>query len=297
MINIYEIIKRFNLKLVGKISDPIIHNVNSLNNQKSGGLCWVKEKKYLKKISTGIFVVSHKLDLPKKNNIAFLVTNENPKIIFSKILREYFIKPRNYYFKSDILTHKQNPEIIIGENVFIGQNVSIGKGTIIHHNVVIEADSIIGCNCIIKSHVSLGTEGLGFEYENDKLVKFPQLGNIIIGDYVEIGPNSTIRRASIDSTIIGSGSKIGSLVNIGHNSEIGENCILTSNVILGGSSKIGNNVYLGIGTVTKNGSIIGDNSLIGMGSIVTKDISSDVIAYGFPAKIIKHKSNPKDISS
>ena len=80
-------------------------------------------------------------------------------------------------------------------------------------------------------------------------------------------------------------------VNIGHNSLIGENCILTCNVITGGSSILGKEVFMGINSILKNGVSIGDNSKIGMGSVVIKDIPSNVVAFGNPAKEISRRKN------
>ena len=291
MIKTYELIQQFELKLVGEFTNTTISSVNSIHNQNEKGLSWIKDESVLKNVKKGIYIVSDKITLPKKKYVVFLLTTKSPKVIFSKILNQYFAKPINYYLVNKVSKHKANHEIIVSDNVFIGQNVKIGKGTIIFPNVVIEADSVIGENCIIKSHVSIGTDGLGFEHEDQKLVKFPQLGNVIIGNNVELGPNSTVRRATLDSTVIGEGSKIGSLVNIGHNSLIGQNCILTCNVITGGSSILGKDVFMGINSIIKNGVSIGDNSKIGMGSVVIKDIPSNVVAFGNPAKKISHRKN------
>ena len=289
--DIFEIAKNYKLEIIGDIKNPNIETVNSINYQNVNGLSWIKNETFLKNVKKGFYVVSDKITVQKKKNVVFLLTSKSPKVIFSKILNQYFSRPVDYYLKNEVAKHKVNHEIIVSDNVFIGKNVIIGKGTIIFPNVVIEANSVIGENCKIKSHVSIGTDGLGFELEYQKLVKFPQLGNVIIGNNVEIGPNSTVRRATLDSTIIENGSKIGSLVNIGHNSLIGQNCILTCNVITGGSSKLGKGVFMGMNSVVKNGVSIGNNSKIGMGSVVIKDIPSNVVAFGNPAKKISRRKN------
>ena len=289
--DIFEIAKNYKLEIIGDIKNPNIETVNSINYQNVNGLSWIKNETFLKNVKKGFYVVSDKITVQKKKNVVFLLTSKSPKVIFSKILNQYFSRPVDYYLKNEVAKHKVNHEIIVSDNVFIGKNVIIGKGTIIFPNVVIEANSVIGENCKIKSHVSIGTDGLGFEFEYQELVKFPQLGNVIIGNNVEIGPNSTVRRATLDSTIIENGSKIGSLVNIGHNSLIGQNCILTCNVITGGSSKLGKGVFMGMNSVVKNGVSIGNNSKIGMGSVVIKDIPSNVVAFGNPAKKISRRKN------
>ena len=289
MLKVHKIAELYNLKLSGNLKDPEINNVNSLDNQKIDGLSWIKNQKSLNKVKKGFFIVSDNLSIQKKKNVVYLTTNQSPKIIFSKIITEFFSPKIDFYLKNCVSEHLKNENIKISENVFIGENVSIGDGTIVYPNVVIEANTVIGNNCTIKSHVSLGTEGLGLELDKttNQLVKFPQLGNVVLKNNIDIGPNSTVRRATLDSTIIKSGSKIGSFVNIGHNSEIGKNCILTCNIVTGGSSKIGDNTFIGVNSMIKNGLNVGPNSIIGMGSVVIKELKSNIVAYGNPAKEIR----------
>jgi UDP-3-O-[3-hydroxymyristoyl] glucosamine N-acyltransferase len=288
-IKISYLVKKYNLKLVGNSDEILIYSPSSLKNQKPNSISWIKSQKHLEQIKCGIFVISSKIKFLPKENVTYLVSDESPKLIFSKILKNHFTSNFDFYLQNCVDNHRLNKKIKISENVFIGKNVSIGSGTIIFPNVVIEANTVIGENCIIKSHVSIGTEGLGLELDKieDNLVKFPQIGNVILEKNVEIGPNSTVRRGALDSTIIKSHTKIGSLVNIGHNSIIGKNCILTCNVITGGSSFIGDYCFIGVNSVIKNGIKIGSNSLLGMGSVVTKELGSNIVAYGNPAKEIR----------
>tara|TARA_Y100000992_G_scaffold293480_1_gene252154 strand:+ start:4012 stop:4887 length:876 start_codon:yes stop_codon:yes gene_type:complete len=288
MINSHDLASRYNLKLINA-SDSEIKGVTSLDNQKDNYLTWVKSENFLDKIKKGLVLINSSIDFEPKNDITYLITEDSTKLIFSKILQRYFVPKIDFYLKNCVDEHINNSNIKVSDNVFIGQNVTIGKGTIIFPNVVIEANSVIGSNCIIKSHVSIGTEGLGLELDKsmDKLMSFPQIGNAILNDNVDIGPNSTVRRGALGSTIIKSNSKIGSMVNIGHNCEIGKNCILTCNIVTGGSSVIGDYSFIGINTVIKNGLNIGENCIIGMGSVVTKNIESQLVAYGNPSKVIR----------
>ena len=292
MLKACKIAELYGLKLFGDLTIEKINSVNSLDYQKSDGLSWIKNQKSLEKVKKGFFIVGDNLSITDKKNVVYLITNQSSKIIFSKIIAEFFSPRIDFYLKNCISEHLKNENIKISENVFIGKNVSIGYGTIIYPNVVIEANTVIGDNCTIKSHVSLGTEGLGLEFDKtiNQLVKFPQLGNVVLENNIDIGPNSTVRRATLDSTIIKSGSKIGSFVNVGHNSEIGKNCILTCNIVTGGSSIIGDNTFIGVNSVIKNGLNIGSNSVVGMGSVVTKELKSNIVAYGNPAKEIRENT-------
>lgn len=283
--------EEFDLKIIGQ-ENKEIEIVTSLDDQTENGLTWVKSEKFITKANKGVVLVHKEVSLPDNSSVTFLVTEKSPKVVFSQILSKHFTPPIDYYLLNEVDKHLKNPNIKIGDNVFIGQNVIIGDGTVIYPNVVIEANSVIGENCLIKSHVSIGTEGLGLEMnpETDLLEKFPQLGKVIFEDYVEIGPNATVRRGALKDTIVRRGTKIGSLVNIGHNCDIGENCILTCNIVTSGSSKIGNNVFIGVNVVIRNGVNVGSDTQLGMGAVVTKSIPDNVVAYGNPAKVIRVNS-------
>lgn len=153
---------------------------------------------------------------------------------------------------------------MIHDFVFIGPRVKIGSGATIHPGVCIHADTIIGKNCTIKSNAVIGSDGFGFAPTNDgRYTRIPQRGNVMIGDDVEIGANTTIDRATFGSTIIGSGVKIDNLVQIAHNVEIGEHSVIASQTGIAGSSKIGKRVMFG-GQVGITGHIsIADGTILG----------------------------------
>lgn len=284
------IAEKFDLDLVGD-GNRIINGATSLGDQAENLITWVKSEKYLDQVSKGVVVLSKEVFTNPKDQVVYLLADSNVKLKFSKILQEYFEPTKDYFLLNEVEQHRKNKALRIGDNVFIGQNVLIGDGTVIYPNVVIEANTVIGENCVLKSHVSLGTEGLGLELnpDTDLLEKFPQLGRVVFEDNVEIGPTSTVRRGALMDTVIKRGTKIGSLVNIGHNCEVGENCILTCNIVTSGSSKIGNNVFIGVNVVVNNAIDIGDDSQIGMGAVVTKPVPENVIAYGNPAKVIRKR--------
>ncbi len=173
------------------------------------------------------------------------------------------------------------PHVYIGDNVIIGNNTIIYPGVRIYHN------SEIGDNCIIHSGAVIGSDGFGFSKEKNVYHKIPQLGNVIIKDNVEIGANTTIDRAVMDSTIIKSGVKLDNLIQIAHNCEIGENTVMAAQVGIAGSTKIGENCVLG-GQVGIGGHItIGKNSQIGAQSGIisnTKEGSEIIGTPAFPVK-------------
>lgn len=282
------IAERFDLSIVGNSQIPI-DAIGSLKKQERNSLFWVKNQANLSKVVKGCVVVSSDLDIADTNDeITYLITDDKPRLVFAKIVHEFFSEETKEDFTNYVDVHRKNPNIDIKENVFIGKDVEIGDGTIIHPNVVIYSNTRIGKNCIIRTHVSIATEGLGLEMDPsvNEYIKFPQLGGVIIEDNVEIGPTSTIRRSALDDTIIKRGTKIGSLVNIGHNCIIGENCILTCQIVTSGSSTIGDNVFMGVNSLVKNGVNIGSNVTIGQGAVVTKNVPDDSTYIGSPAEPI-----------
>jgi UDP-3-O-[3-hydroxymyristoyl] glucosamine N-acyltransferase len=239
--------------------------------------------------------VNHQTPFTPKEGITYIITKKDAKLQLSLIMKEFFAPSAEYYLVNETDKHRLNKDIKIGDHVFIGQNVTIGNGSVIYPFAVIEADSIIGENCVIKPHTSIGSEGIGIALnEETKLYeKLPQIGHVVLGDHVDVGPNATIRRGALGQTIIGDGSKIGANVNVGHNCIFGVNAFLTANISTGGSSILGDNVYLGMNASVKNGITIGNNAQIGMGAVVTKSVPDGMIAFGNPAKVIRERKDLK----
>ncbi len=149
-----------------------------------------------------------------------------------------------FAYISDNVTIGNNVKLHSG--VVIGNNVTIGDNTVLHPGVKIYHDCIIGANVTIHAGSVIGSDGFGFAPLTDgSYRKIPQIGNVVIEDYVEIGANVTIDRATMGSTLIGKGVKLDNLVQIAHNVEIGENTVMSAQVGVSGSAKIGKNVLVG----------------------------------------------------
>ncbi|MES2587763.1 MAG: UDP-3-O-(3-hydroxymyristoyl)glucosamine N-acyltransferase [Bacteroidota bacterium] len=141
---------------------------------------------------------------------------------------------------------KIGKNVKIYPNVFIGENVTIGDNSILYPGANVYADCVIGEHCIIHSGVIIGADGFGFvPDEKGEYQKVPQIGNVILEDYVEVGSNSTIDRATLGSTIIRRGVKIDNLCQIAHNVEVGKNTAMAAQVGIAGSAKIGESVMIG----------------------------------------------------
>ena len=130
----------------------------------------------------------------------------------------------------------------IHQQVFIGENVTIGDNTILYPGVKIYHDCKIGNNCVIHSGAVIGADGFGFAPQVDTdFKKVPQIGNVVIEDWVEIGSNTCVDRATMGSTILRRGVKLDNLIQIAHNVEIGENTVIAAQTGISGSSKVGKN--------------------------------------------------------
>lgn len=166
---------------------------------------------------------------------------------------------------------------------YIGDDVTIGDNCTLYPHVTIYHDCILGNNCIMHAGAVIGSDGFGFAPEGENYKKIPQLGNVIIEDDVEIGANSTIDRAVMDSTIIRRGVKMDNLVQIAHNVEIGENTVMAAQVGIAGSVKVGKHCMFG-GQVGLAGHIhIADNVVFGAQSGVISDIKEATTVLGAPA--------------
>lgn len=149
-----------------------------------------------------------------------------------------------FAYISDNVTVGNNVKLYSG--VVLGNNVIIGDNTVLHAGVKVYHDCIIGNNVTIHAGTVIGSDGFGFAPLTDGTYKkIPQIGNVIIEDYVEIGANTTIDRATMGSTLIKKGVKLDNLIQIAHNVEIGEHTVMAAQVGVSGSAKIGSNVMMG----------------------------------------------------
>jgi UDP-3-O-[3-hydroxymyristoyl] glucosamine N-acyltransferase len=174
-------------------------------------------------------------------------------------------------------------------HVYIGERVKIGDNVIIYSGARILADCVIGNNCTLHAGCIIGSDGFGFAPNSEgQYHKVAQIGNVIIEDYVEIGANTTIDRATLGSTVIRKGVKIDNLIQIAHNVEIGENTVIAAQTGIAGSTKIGKNCMIG-GQVGIVGHIqIADGTKIAAQSGVSSSIiKEESIIQGSPALEIK----------
>jgi UDP-3-O-[3-hydroxymyristoyl] glucosamine N-acyltransferase len=216
-----------------------------------------------------------------------LIKVKDPKLFFSIVANELFVKrKKGFIHPSSVI----DPEAVIDPSAYIGPNCTIGKviigsNTVIYGNVFLYDRTVIGKNVTINAGTVIGAEGFGYNRnEKGQAIQFPHLGGVIIEDDVEIGTNTSIDRGALSDTILKRGCKIDNLVHIAHNVQIGEDAYVIANAMIGGSTKIGDRSYIAPSVSLKDQLVIGDDSLIGMAASLLKNVGSNEIWSGNPAR-------------
>ena len=177
---------------------------------------------------------------------------------------------------------------MIGAHAVVENDARIGDRTVLHAHVFVGAGCRIGEDCEVHPHTSIGSDGFGYAVGADgRPRKIPHLGNVEIGDGVEIGSNCAIDRATLTSTYIRSGTKLDNICHIAHNCDLGENGFFTAGFMMGGSTKIGRQFVTGGNSVVTAHITLGDNVVLAGRSSVTCDVP-DAGAYGgYPLQPLK----------
>lgn len=172
----------------------------------------------------------------------------------------------------------------IGAGVYIGENTTIGKACDIRPNANIASNTVMGNGCTIHMGAVIGSDGFGFAPQADKTwYKIPQIGNVILGNDVEVGANTTIDNGAIGSTKIGNGVKLDNLIQIAHNVEIGDHSALAAHTAIAGSVKIGQYCQIGGASAIAGHLTIADHVVVLATSFVTQSIhEASVYSSAFP---------------
>jgi UDP-3-O-[3-hydroxymyristoyl] glucosamine N-acyltransferase len=169
------------------------------------------------------------------------------------------------------------PGAILGEAVMVGAGSEIGAGVVLSH-------CIIGCRVLIHPGAAIGQRGFGFALDRRIHVKVPQLGRVVVEDDVEIGANTTIDRGAGPDTVIGAGTMIDNLVQIGHNVHIGRGCVVVAQVGVAGSAELGDHVMVGGQAGIAGHLRIGEGARIAARSAVMRDVAAGATVCGAPAQ-------------
>ncbi|MDH4223443.1 MAG: UDP-3-O-(3-hydroxymyristoyl)glucosamine N-acyltransferase [candidate division Zixibacteria bacterium] len=289
-----------------------IKGVAEIEKAQTGELTFLSNPKYkifLERTKASAVIIDKKFETPKIPSIR----HDNPYYAFCKTL-EFFTRKKDY-------PEGVHPSAILGKNVkmgrrvhigayvviqdkvsmgdrvtilsgsFVGENTVVGEDSFLYPGVTIRENCEIGKKVILHSGAVIGSDGFGYAKEDEIYHKIPQTGRVILEDYVEIGANTTIDRATLGETRIGKGTKIDNLVQIAHNVSIGENSVIAGQAGISGSTKIGKNVTIA-GQVGIIGHIkVGDNVIAGAQSGITKSVAPYTVISGYPAR--EHKKAKK----
>lgn len=251
--------------------------------KETSGACVIIERNWAR---------SHPLDFEKLNHSLFLV--DFPRLVIAQIVNELKIEKRMTFcgihptsiVNSEAIIHPSaaiGPFCIIG-NSTIGEGVEIGPYVMIHHNVTIEQ------NVRIREHCTIGGSGLGYARSDaGSLVRIPHIGSVTIEEAVDIYPFVNVDCGTLSETRIHRGAKIDHYVHVGHNSDVGEDSIVTAGAVFCGGSSCGKRAWIGTGAIIKEKIHIGSDATIGLGAVVIKDVEEKAVVAGVPAKQISER--------
>lgn len=180
---------------------------------------------------------------------------------------------------------KIGDRVVLQANVVIGCDVSLGDDTVVEAGVVVHDFTEVGRSVVLHSGVVIGCDGFGFIPQPEgSWRKIPQIGNVVLEDFVEIGAGCSVDRATFGTTRIGRGTKIGAFVHVAHNCDIGEDCVMAGFSALGGSAKIGDGSIIAGMVGVADHVVVGKGVTVAGRSGVTKDIRDGVTISGYPAR-------------
>lgn len=286
----------------------LITGAAPIESAQPGEISFVANPNYLQYIEStnaSALVLDLKTECAHKPTIR----HQNPYLIFAKIVDRLYVDP--VLVEPGISQHAViepgarigancaigpfchiRSTAVIGDNcqlvssIYVGDRAEVGRDSLIHPGVRILHGVKIGARAIIHAGTVIGSDGFGFAPSPTGMMKIKQVGWVEIADDVEIGANVAIDRGALGPTRIGHGTKIDNLVQIAHNVQIGENCLIVSQVGISGSTKLGNRVILA-GQVGVVGHIeLGDDVKVGAQSGVPRSIPAGKTVFGYPARDI-----------
>lgn len=292
--NILQFLGDTVIDVIGDPTGVYIDNLADMARINEHSLDWINPTKENKQViaerSRACVLLVDDSIVPIRDKVLIVV--RNPKMCLAQIGNYFFVERQEAGIHATAVVDR---DAIIGENVYIGPycvigQATIGDGCIIDSNVRIYGCVKMGNNCHVKAGAVLGGEGFGFEKDAwGNRFHFPQIGDLVIGDDVEIGSNTCIDRGALSDTIIGSHTKINNLCHIAHNNVIGENVEITGCVNLSGGNIIEDNVWISPNSSLRGYIHVGKGAIIGTGAVVTKNIPAGETWVGNPASKMEKK--------
>jgi len=288
------------------VGDPttVLNSFAPADRARAGDLTFAENEAYLvqaEQSAASAIIVSDRLTSTRK----VLIRAANARVAFAKALALFFPEPSlpaGIHPTAVVATTAQidptahiGPHCVIGEQAqigaraalhagdYVGAHCRLGDDVVLFPNVTLYPRTELGHRVRVHSAAVIGSDGFGYVLDNGVHRKVPQIGNVIVGDDVEIGAGVTIDRGALGPTVIGKGTRIDNLVQVAHNVQVGEHCLLVSQVGIAGSTKLGNYVTLA-GQVGLAGHLkIGNQVTVAAQSGVMHDIPDGETWFGYPA--------------
>jgi UDP-3-O-[3-hydroxymyristoyl] glucosamine N-acyltransferase len=294
--------------------NKLFHDVRSLGEAGDSDISFFENRKYLDAFTNtkaGACLVAEQFAAQcPKGTIPLIVDVPNaaygellahfypdatrPQLLFGTGHAYSFVHPTAKVAKTTAF----DPGVVIGPGAMIGENCTIAAQSVIGPGVVIGANThiaagcvvqhaVLGDNVVIHPGVKIGQDGFGYVFSKSEHKKIPQVGRVIIGSNVEIGANTTVDRGSLRDTMIGEGTKIDNLVQIGHNVVIGRHCVIVGQVGISGSVTLKDFVMIGGQSSVAGHVTIHEGAQIAAVSTVKDDVPAGGRYGGTPAKPVK----------
>jgi UDP-3-O-[3-hydroxymyristoyl] glucosamine N-acyltransferase len=264
--------------------------INEIHKVENGDIVFVDHPKYYDKCiqsAASFIIIDKKVDCPAGKTL--LVVPE-PFEAYLKLVNHF----RPFVASTKMISDSASigKDTIIMPNSFIGNHVSIGKSCVIYPNVTILDHCVIGDHVIIQSGTVIGSDAFYYNRKTNRDIQYKRMnscGNVIIENFVEVGAGCTIDRGVSGDTIVGAGTKLDNMVQIGHDTEVGKNCLFAAQVAVAGAVKIEEEVILW-GQVGVNKTLtIGKGTVILAQSGIRDTISPNKVYFGSPAEEAREK--------